>query len=745
MKKLFLFALATLTLFTLAACKTVESTTTTLPNEAPTISGVVAEVEIFEGESWNVLDGVTASDPEDGVLTEDIVVTSIPALTITAGVVTPENTGDYYFTYAVTDSQGEEVEEYTTLTVKPVVSEKEEFINYEFNSGEADLNGFEVGFTSPAEGTYEASKGVLTIDVTNNGDSDWHAKLFKTGLIIEKGNTYKFTVRMKASEVVGMHFIINDAEAGWSPYGGTWNMEVGTDFADYSIEFLANNSSDNTEFLLQFGGNTFDTLTNPEAFELVVDSITVKETPSILEETVHEDDFSTDNAGVFEVGIGETATGSSVIENGELKVSLTENGDADWHAKIFKTGIQIESGATYIFTIRMKASQDVKLHYIINNAEAGWSPYTGSWNLAVGTEYADYTLEFIANEASANAEFLVQFGGDNFDGFTNPAAWDLTVDSINITKAVAATVETVQIDDDFEDGLTDGWAERGTESHLATISNVDNKLQLLINTYPTENNPWNMDLYYATEFDLVTGSMYKIVFDYNTVSDQFYELCFEDSAMDWQIRAGFKNGTLSGEGTLEFTFVASMDITDLYIKFSIGKAADGVTTNTLTLDNVKLYEITGSTEFSEEVTGFDPVGETSWGTYNNNDEGAYGVVYAEDGKLIYEIEAFGATDWFNKLFFEDVQLTGGGLYTIEFTIKADKTVTGLAGLNVTGQWDPRIWESITVTETEQTFSFTMDAMLMFDMNFEILFQFGFPTNEAPTTIEFISVTIFRQE
>lgn len=743
MKKVFLWTLATLALFALAACT--EETTTTLPNSAPEISGVLAEVEIFEGESWDALDCVTASDTEDGDLTGDIVITSIPALTVTDGVVTPEDTGDYYFTYSVTDAAGEEVEEYTTLTVKPVVSDKEVFLDYTFTSGEADLNGFEVGFTSPAEGTYEASKGVLTINVTNNGDSDWHAKLFKSGIAIEKGNTYAFTVRMKASEAIGMHFIINNADLGWSPYGGRWNMAVGTDYADYTIEFLATESSTNTEFLLQFGGNTFDTITNPEAFSVIVDTITVTETPSVIEETLYADDFSTDNAGVFEVGIGETAVGTSSIADGVLTVALTENGDADWHAKIFKTGIAIESGATYTFTVNMKASEAVKVHYIINNADAGWSPFVGSWNMAVGTDFADYTLEFVAGEASSNAEFLLQFGGDNFDGFTNPNAWTLTVDSITITKSTAASVETEVLSDDFEDGLTTGWGERGTEDHVATISNVDNELSLNIATYPAENNPWNMDLYLATDYNLVSGSVYKVVFDYSTVSDQFYELCFEDVNMDWQIRAGFKNGTLTGEGTLEFTFVAAMDITGLYIKMSIGKAADGVTSNVLTIDNLKFYTITGSTESVSDVTTFDPAGDVAWGTYNNNDEGAYGVVYAEDGVLIYEIEAFGATDWFNKVFFSDVELTGGGLYTIEFTIKADKTVTGLAGLNVSGQWDPRIWESITVTETEQTFSFTMDAMLMFDMNFEILFQFGFASNEAPTTIEISSLTIYRQE
>lgn len=715
-------------------------------NVAPTISGVQAEVDIDLGQPWDALEGVTASDTEDGDLTSSIIVTSIPALTITAGVVTPTETGDYYFTYTVEDSDGEVVEEYATLTVLPVVSEKVVYYDYDFVEGAADLNGFEVGFAETAVGSFEASKGVLSIDVTNNGDSDWHAKLTKNEIQIEKGNTYEFIIRMKASETIKLHYIINNADAGWNPFVGAWNLEVGTEFEDYSLEFLATENSINTEFLVQFGGDNFDGFTNPNAFELVVDSILVIETPSVIEEVIHADDFSTTDLNVFEVSIGETAVGTHAIVDGKLNVSLTENGDSDWHAKVFKNSIQIESGASYTFTVNMKASVAVKMHLIINNADAGWNPFGGQWNMAVGTDYADYTVQFLAGQASANTEFLLQFGGDNFDGFTNPAAWGLSIDSITITKATAATVETLVLEDDFEDGLTTGWSERGVESHVATITNVNNALNFQVDAYPVDKNPWEMDLYLATEFDVVSGSAYKLVFDYTTVNDQFYELCFEDIAMDWQIRAGFKNGTLSGSGNFEFTFIAGMDLTDLYIKLSLGKPADGVTTNTLTIDNLKFFEITGSTVSEEELTDFSAGGEESlWGTFNNNDEGAYGTLYAENGILYYEIQSFGATDWFNKVFFSDITLTGGGLYTIEFTVKADKEVTGLAGLNVSGQWDPRIWENITISTTETTYSFTMDAMLMFDMNFEILMQFGFLTNESPVTIEISSLTIYRQE
>ena len=259
MKKSLTLLLLLLAVFTITGC---EKEGPIAENESPSILGVVDESTIILGESFDALEGVTASDPEDGDVTGEIVVTSIPLLSDVAGVFTPTETGDYYLTYKATDSNGEAVEAYSTLKVMPQVSEKVSFTEFVFTEGTVEFDGYEVAIGETAVGTFEASKGVLSIDLTANGDADWHAQLAKTGIEIAKGNTYEFIIRMKATETVKTHFIINNAEIGWAPYGGQWNMEVGTEFANYTIEFLANDDSANAEFLLQYGGDNFDGFTN---------------------------------------------------------------------------------------------------------------------------------------------------------------------------------------------------------------------------------------------------------------------------------------------------------------------------------------------------------------------------------------------------------------------------------------------------------------------------------------------------
>jgi hypothetical protein len=583
MKKTLILLLSFTLMIVLAACDKKEEQS----NNAPEIIGAKDEVTIDLGQTFNALLGVSASDEEDGDITSDLVVSVMPNITFTDGKLTPINTGDYYITYTVTDSKGEVVEAYTTLKVMPTLGEKTTFIDYEFIDAPADLNDFVVSFEETAEGTYLAEKGFLNISVTNNGEADNQAKLMKEQL-------------------------------------------------------------------------------------------------------------------------------------------------------------EIVSGATYQFTIKMKASETVKMHYIINNAANGWAPYAGTWNMEVTSEFQEYTLEFLAEEGSTETEFLLQFGGNNYHEFTNPEQFDIVIDSIIITKTTGEMTEEAVVEDSFDSDSVAGWDIRGDETYDAEISVVDGALDFVVNQYPAGNNAWEMDLYRQTGYDLVQGEMYKITFDYATINDQFYELCFEDATMDWQVRAGFKNGTLQGNGQFEYTFVASTDITDLHIKFSLGKGA--AETNTLSLDNFNFYHLTGDLEEEQVVTDFVPAeGETPWNTFNNTEEGAEGVVYAEDGKLIYDITSFGTTDWFNKLYFENIELTGNGLYTLEMKIKADKEVKALTGLNVMGKWDPRVWEEIIITEEEQTFEFQMDDKLMFNMNFELLFQAGFADNEGPAKIEFSSIKILRQE
>ena len=77
-------------------------------NQAPVLKGI-SDVTLTVGDSFDVLDGVSALDKEDGDLTQAIVV---------EGVVDVFVAGEYVLTYSVTDSLGLTTKATRVVTVK---------------------------------------------------------------------------------------------------------------------------------------------------------------------------------------------------------------------------------------------------------------------------------------------------------------------------------------------------------------------------------------------------------------------------------------------------------------------------------------------------------------------------------------------------------------------------------------------------------------------------------------------------
>ena len=90
------------------ASKTV--TITVIPNEKPVINA--SDKEIYLNSDFDPLDGVTASDKEDGDLTDSIEYT---------GEVNSNEVGDYKITYTATDKNGQVTTK--TITVKVIVNQ----------------------------------------------------------------------------------------------------------------------------------------------------------------------------------------------------------------------------------------------------------------------------------------------------------------------------------------------------------------------------------------------------------------------------------------------------------------------------------------------------------------------------------------------------------------------------------------------------------------------------------------------
>jgi len=174
MKKIAFTVLVLLGILTLSACATKR-------NQAPEITGTDLTPVIQQGDAYNPLDGVTATDDEDGDLTASIVISGFEADDVNYA-------GTYVITLTVTDSQGESASLTINLTVEgssavlpPVLSGVTAQQTYYIGSGEFNplagvtaIDPVDGNITNQiqVQGTYlltAAGTYNITLRVTNSG------------------------------------------------------------------------------------------------------------------------------------------------------------------------------------------------------------------------------------------------------------------------------------------------------------------------------------------------------------------------------------------------------------------------------------------------------------------------------------------------------------------------------------------------------------------------------------------------
>ena len=574
MKKSFISTL--LLALVLASCGTPSSSTppSSESNNVPLFSGVKDEDTIHLGATWNALEGVSVTDIEDGDLSDDIVISSIPALVNNEGILYPDAQGEYYITYSVTDGDDNLVEAYTTLYV------------------EAPL---------PVETLYQE------LDLSQSSSLSLHE----------------------------------------------WNLVV-------KEGVIATLDQDN-EVL---------TLTIDEAGTLTEDILFSKESFA----------FTTGSSYHFEV----TLRGSGQVILGFMDISNET-------------------------PLLLAASEAQVIQETLTTLE----------------------FDYLATTDTAYVSLNLLLGGiENNDT-------SLEIHNIRLTSQNSESESVNVILDDFSSDIQ-GWNYGAYDGASASLSHANEQLNFTINNYASFNKPWNINLYRQTDINLEAGALYRVSMDITTLYDQFYELCIEDYRLDWQVRAGFKNGTLSTTTTsIEMIFTASMDITGTYFKLALGQGSNSA--NTLTIDNFSVEVL------SDQIINDDFIrhySEPTWDVYNV--EGGEGSASGISGDLVYQITQLGTQDWHNKIGFENVTLAANSMYRFSFKIKADKLAKAQFIINESGTWNPLINQVIDIDIESQTFSFTTDSVLYYEMNVELLFQLGgFSENTAPLTITLEALSIYQ--
>ena len=384
MKKIGLIILAVIMAVCLTACggdKAPEATEAPAPaeNTAPVISGVQDQT-VEAGSEIDLLAGVTATDAEDGDLTEMITIESTPSLTFKNGKATPETAGEYELVYSVTDKGEETAEAYATLTVTKKKSEEKVYKAFDFSTVDVtDNRGWEAKIGEAAEATAELKEGSYVIEIKNPGNGDGDVQLTKGGYALKPAD-YRIKIWAKSTKKTYAHILARNENAeGWETFGGVFNVEIGPEIAPLELTFTVAEEG-SAELLFNLGritpnpDNAEDT--TPEDFTVTIDKIEIYEISG--EETqvpTYTADFTKDEGITAEAGDG--AAASVAFADGKATVTIDSypgEGGGVWSVKanILLGDMKIEKGQKYYYSFKMTAENGQGGEALVESAEKSW-------------------------------------------------------------------------------------------------------------------------------------------------------------------------------------------------------------------------------------------------------------------------------------------------------------------------------------------------------------------------------------
>ncbi len=458
------------------------------------------------------------------------------------------------------------------------------------------------------------------------------------------------------------------------------------------------------------------------------------------------------------VADGVSATGE--LKDGAYVFDITDPGSGDTDIQLVKSGVALKA-ADYRVKVWAKSTKDTYAH-ILANASSG-DNLGGAYNVKIGAAIAPLEMNFTSS-GETTADLLINLGKitpnpDNASD-TTPSDFTVTIDKIEFYEITGEQTLTPVYTASFSDASE--AAVNAGDGADASVAVSGGSAVYTINSYAgTDGGVWSIKADLALPGVTVdAGGKYYYRFTAKADGAQTGECLVESSAEADKARANFNSLNLAaGEETvITNTFTAESAVTDPVIRLQIGSAADGVTSNSITITGLEFGKVEGDLNTAKTIDCFGESNTTTpntdvlWTTYNGTDEDndqGVGTIWTSDGSLHYRIDQGGSVDWHNKLIFgysdKPLTLPADSYFTVEITAKASQPISCGFFLNVLGGWDPRISEAIDFTTEEQTFTFTTTDTLIMDMDFEMLFQFGSADTAAlgETTIDISNITIYQ--
>ncbi len=632
-------------------------------NEAPVITGVPVEAQGMVGEEYDALAGVTATDAEDGDLTDQIQV-SAEGLVFEGGKTTPAEASPlgYEIAYTVTDSDGETTTEFCTFKVKEGAGELTNVYTADFsditpkydwaegNEGEGNNHWWSLTANDGAEAAATLKEGKLAVNVTNRNNVGDDKLMLTRGFDDLPVGKYKFAVWARSSDNVQINLIAELSENSlkeefrgkgdetWEKRnlgGGKYNnpetndMKLGAEYKVYTLDFEITEDilqGDKAEVLFRVGlGGDY----NPNAFKVDFEKITIWKTTG---KNTEADIFTLDSAktgGLVVDHAWDNAAATMEYDATEEAVKLditkynTEGGIWSIVAQAPLGSVAVEADKKYGIEVEMKAQSEIKPEIVIGRGKDGKDadPRFVKAETVVGNTYTKVRYDFETKDGlsgfTTNTPYIFfQLGknvNDNYPAAETNVIYIKGIRFFEIDESNETNLFTLHAGGESVVITNQGDGSEGTVS----VGSKEGATTVEIGTYNTSQGSWSI---------IASIPLKGLTLD--TEKTYGYEIEIKaDSAFDnAEMHCGTQSNTDSGDKwysgdigtvgteyrTLHHTFKLGDACSEPALHLFLGKdPKNTATSNTVYIKSFRFFVVEGNEETSKIQDKFILFGDAS--------------------------------------------------------------------------------------------------------------------------------------
>ncbi|MNN34839.1 Carbohydrate binding domain protein [compost metagenome] len=280
------------------------------------------------------------------------------------------------------------------------------------------------------------------IGIAVAGTAAWHTQFFQEGIPLQAGKTYELS--FKAKSTVPRQIIVE--YSGTSAAAAQAKFEVSATWATYSAQFTVENDNPLKLNYLIGAAMGDDKTANGTPHTRSFDDIRVIEVEGGGGAPVEPASGTLDN-GAFDPAKGLTGwtqyfdgTGSAAPQDGELAVTLTGTGNANYSAQVDYANLKLVQGKTYTLTFEARSDVDRLIEVAVEHKGGDYTKYLPAKAVALTGGMNSYSYTFTmdgATDAGAHLVFLMGLIAGNSEDTNSAiqAGSHIFIDNVSLTEA----------------------------------------------------------------------------------------------------------------------------------------------------------------------------------------------------------------------------------------------------------------------------------------------------------------------